>query len=102
MKKKQNLRLCEDGRLRDGSMRFVVRLPKALADPFEQEMKLTDRKKMPMARYIIATYFRERYLRKEFEEFIQLRTARNSAQEIPHFGDGLNPQHGATLRKASH
>jgi hypothetical protein len=71
MPSKSNLRSSENGRLADGGLRFVVRLPKDLADLFEAEMKIQDRKKLPLARYIIATYFKDRALRNELEVFLQ-------------------------------
>lgn len=65
MTKKPNLRLSEDGRLADGGMRFVVRFPKELADLFEAEMKIQDRKKLPLVRFIVTHYFRGRLVRDE-------------------------------------
>lgn len=85
MKKTPKLRLSEDGRLPDGGLRFVVRLPKELSDLFEAEMKVQDRKKMPLARFIIHSYFRERFARKEVGGFMSPQTEVKKARG-PHFG----------------
>lgn len=85
------------GRLPDGSMAFKVILPEPLADLFEEEMQIQDRKKLTLARYIIGMYFR----RKQFEEFTQPRLGRGDRQGVPHFGDELHLQRAATLRRTS-
>jgi hypothetical protein len=97
MKKNRSLRLSEDGRLPDGGLRFVVRLPKDLSDVFEAEMKIQDRKKLPMARYIIACYFKQRALRGREDP-----TRQQAAEDLPghHFG-ALDLQPDATVRKLS-
>ena len=65
MTKSPSLKLSENGRLADGSLRFVVRLPKDLSDLFEIEMKLEDRRKLPLARYLLGLILRERQAWRE-------------------------------------
>lgn len=90
MKKSQSLKLSKAGRLPDGSLRFIVRLPKDLADLFEAEMKIHDRKKLPMARFIISTYFRERSFRKEDATLHQ--TGRSGGRQVGYHFGGNEPR----------
>lgn len=53
------------GRTADGSLRFVLVLPPDLADLFEAEMEEQLRKKLPLARFIIAKYFRNKLIAAE-------------------------------------
>lgn len=43
-----------------GHIQFIVILPPPLAQQFIEEMKLQDRKKLPLARLIIAKYFKDK------------------------------------------
>lgn len=69
--------------LDDGSMRFIVKLPPETSKLFLEEMKLQDRKMLPLARYIIQRYFREQERRREFEAFTELQASKG---QVPHFG----------------
>lgn len=77
-------------------MAFKIILKDELADMFESEMQLRDRKKLPMARFIITQYFRERTIRDELDGPI---SHQNGKGAVPHFGDAPSPRKSAILRK---
>lgn len=88
------------GRLPDGSLRFIVVLPPEVADLFEAEMKNQDRKKLPMARYIITQWLRQRAKDADYAAFSARREKAVNASG-PEFGYERSPQHDATYRKST-
>lgn len=101
MKTERDSRLFKTGRLPDGRMAFKIILPVDLADLFEEEMRRQERKKLPLARFIIGKYLRSRTVQNEFESATPLRSGRAAHREVPHFEDEPSPQRGVIHRKVS-
>jgi len=107
MRKIQNQKSSDDddkstgGRLPDGSLRFIVVLPPDMADLFEAEMKLQDRKKLPMARFIITTYLRQRSLDQDYQQFTRRREEMNHQPGGHQFGSERDLPHDEAARKFS-
>lgn len=88
MKKMHPLKLLPSGRLPDGSLRFVVRLPKDVADLFEAAMLIEDRKKMPMARVLITRSLKQfaKHVPIDAGASIDQPDVRELPSVEPHFG----------------
>lgn len=76
----------------DGSMSFLVKLPPETAQLFQDEMKIQDRKKLPLARYIINLYFRRRLEEKEMDELRVLRDAQRRQEGPARFAEEPRPR----------
>lgn len=73
---------------------FLVLLPPDLWKLFQEEMIIQDRKKLPLARTIIAAYFREKAMRRALEAA----KSPSTEAQVPgsHFGGQAFPPQSAT------
>lgn len=71
-------------RSKEGALKFSVILDGELAKLFETEVEMTDRNRASLVRVILKDYFKDKVLRKEYEQFRQFQSV---PMQAPHFGE---------------